>query len=353
MADEPRSRRTSELLSSYPDAIQTLEQPCDRQARVYTDAPTDYKVEPDGRIFVSSPCNTIITQFHSSEIFLPENETPLSIRCAFNGQRVLEMESRRLAVDDASYAILNLGQSFSSYIQSETEVEAFSVSFEPGFAEEVLRSLVTPDDQLLDVPKDDLGQPVLFFEKTYLHDEILSPQIFKLRDSVGKDWATYDWLEEQNHLLLEQLLHVHRNVKREIENLPAARRSTRAEIYLRLHRAKDFMDASLNQPLTLTQIAEVAWFSPHHFLRLFKQVFRETPHQYLTRKRIERAKHLLSKTDLSITDVCSEVGFESLGSFSWLFRRRVGISPETFRMRQRDEAAKKAILKKMPLRGSG
>lgn len=338
------------MLPSYPDAMQDCaEQRCPRQPRVYTDAPTSYKVAPDGRIFTSGPCNTIITQFRANEIYLPKNETTLSIRCAFNGQRVLEVDGGRLAVDDAAYTVLNLGQAFSSYIQSDTEVEAFSISFEPGFAEEVLRSLSTPADRLLDALKADYRQPVTFFEKIYQHDDTLSPLLFKIRGSVGTEWVTHTWLEEQSHFLLERLLQVHRNVQKEIERLPAVRSSTRAEIYLRLHRAKDFMDASLNQPIALSQIAEVAWFSPHHFLRLFKQVFHETPHQYLTRRRLEKAQHLLSKTDRSVTEICNEVGFESLGSFSWLFRRHVGMSPETFR----GMSSKKAILKKILLPAAG
>jgi AraC-like DNA-binding protein len=109
----------------------------------------------------------------------------------------------------------------------------------------------------------------------------------------------------------------------------------------------------LQQPLTLSQIAEVAWLSTHHFLRLFKRTFHETPHQYLIRKRIERAKYLLAHTDLSVTDVCLEVGFESLGSFSWLFRRRVGASPETFRLQNGNGVSRKRIWSQLALSAGG
>ena len=134
---------------------------------------------------------------------------------------------------------------------------------------------------------------------------------------------------------LVALLQAHRNVFREMERLPAARASTRTELYCRLNRARDFMEASLFEPLTIPMIASAAWFSPHHFLRLFKQAFGETPHQYLTRRRIQTARHLLARTDMSITDVCFAIGFESLGSFSLLFRRHVGVSPEAYRRQTR------------------
>jgi AraC family transcriptional regulator len=225
----------------------------------------------------------------------------------------------------------NLGQQIGNVIESATEVDSIVLGFWPGFAEEVLRTLTTPADKLLDNPKTTFFQPVQFFNQLYPHDQILSPTLFRIRAALDNNTITHGWLEEQNHLLLEGLLHVHRNVRREIEEIPAIRASTRTEIYQRLHNARDFMEASLDRPISIAQIAAAAWFSPHHFLRLFKQVFGETPHQYLIRRRLDRAKRLLTQTEMPITDICFAVGFESLGSFSWLFRQRVGQSPEQFR----------------------
>jgi len=74
--------------------------------------------------------------------------------------------------------------------------------------------------------------------------------------------------------------------------------------------------------------------SRYHFLRRFRDTFDTTPHQYLIQRRIEKAKELLRARRLSVTDVCFEVGFESLGSFSALFRRCVGSAPVTYRKRE-------------------
>jgi AraC-like DNA-binding protein len=82
-------------------------------------------------------------------------------------------------------------------------------------------------------------------------------------------------------------------------------------------------------------MAAVACLSPNHFLRTFKQLFHQTPHQYLISKRLEEARRLLSLTEMPVTDVCFSVGFESLGSFSWLFRHRTGVSPEAYRRQKR------------------
>src|SRR5678816_3864574 len=109
--------------------------------------------------------------------------------------------------------------------------------------------------------------------------------------------------------------------------------STTPEVLERLNRARKFIDLCYDLPLDLNEISSHACFSRYHFLRLFRQAFNKTPHQYLIERRIERAKELLRTDGLRVTDVCFEVGFQSLGSFSTLFRREVGHAPITYRER--------------------
>jgi hypothetical protein len=75
--------------------------------------------------------------------------------------------------------------------------------------------------------------------------------------------------------------------------------------------------------------------SPFHFIRRFQSVFGETPHQFRIRSRLDRAKYLLAVSDYSVTEVCLEVGFTSLGTFSDLFARRVGTAPSAYRRQVR------------------
>lgn len=103
----------------------------------------------------------------------------------------------------------------------------------------------------------------------------------------------------------------------------------------RLSRARDQLRESLPSALSIEEVARDARMSPFHFIRQFDAVFGETPHQYRTRARLEKAKHLLALSDYSVTDICMEVGFTSLGSFSDLFARRVGAPPSAYRRRIR------------------
>jgi AraC-like DNA-binding protein len=103
--------------------------------------------------------------------------------------------------------------------------------------------------------------------------------------------------------------------------------------YDRLVRARRFIDECFDQPIHLDVIAAQARLSRYHFLRQFQREFKKTPHEYLQERRLERAKQLLAAGHHSVTDVCYEVGFQSLGSFSTLFRRVVGQPPATYRAR--------------------
>ena len=99
----------------------------------------------------------------------------------------------------------------------------------------------------------------------------------------------------------------------------------------RLLRARDAMDRAYAQPLDVRAVAAVAHLSPAHFSRCFRDVFGETPHRYLQRRRVERSMFLLRETDRSVTDICFAVGFTSLGTFSRTFREIVGQPPSAYR----------------------
>jgi AraC-like DNA-binding protein len=107
------------------------------------------------------------------------------------------------------------------------------------------------------------------------------------------------------------------------------------ELFRRLCRSRDYLAAGLEQPLRLADAAREACLSPYHYHRLFARTFGETPLEFLTRLRIDRAKRLLARERLPVTEVCLAVGYESLGSFSSRFRSLVGRSPSEFQREMR------------------
>jgi AraC-like DNA-binding protein len=119
----------------------------------------------------------------------------------------------------------------------------------------------------------------------------------------------------------------------------------KAYLYRRIVQAKLFIDKNFGKNIDLNNIADSAYFSKYHFIRLYKKVYGKTPHRYLTLVRIEKAMQLL-RADMQVTDACFLVGFESLSSFSGLFKRVVGVSPSDYLIKQRKI---KAQILKTPL----
>jgi AraC-like DNA-binding protein len=104
-------------------------------------------------------------------------------------------------------------------------------------------------------------------------------------------------------------------------------------LYRRIVRAKLFIDEKYAENIDLENIADEAFFSKFHFIRLFKKTYAKTPHQYLTFVRIERSK-LLLQGDRPIAAICYEVGFDSVSTFTGLFKRIVGETPSAYQNRQ-------------------
>ncbi len=109
---------------------------------------------------------------------------------------------------------------------------------------------------------------------------------------------------------------------RSVADVPTARH---------LLRARDLVDARYFEPLTVADMAAAAGLSSAHFSRQFKATFRESPHQYLLTRRLERAASLLRATDWSVAKICFAVGWQSVGSFTTSFRRMLGLTPLAYR----------------------
>lgn len=101
----------------------------------------------------------------------------------------------------------------------------------------------------------------------------------------------------------------------------------------RMLRARDAMDRAYAEPLDIPTLARITHLSEAHFIRRFRSTFGETPHRYLQRRRVERAMFMLRETDRPVTDICLEVGFRSIGSFTTTFTTIVGVPPSGYRSR--------------------
>jgi AraC-like DNA-binding protein len=106
------------------------------------------------------------------------------------------------------------------------------------------------------------------------------------------------------------------------------------ELNRRMLRSRDAIDRAYAQPLDIANLSQIASVSEAHFIRTFKATFGETPHRYLQRRRVERAMFMLRESERSVTDICLDVGFTSLGTFSRTFRDIVRVTPSEYRARE-------------------
>lgn len=254
----------------------------------------------------------------------------LSVKSFSNGTAMYEIGNHAIEVDEQSYLILNYGQEYTVLIDSPSDVSAFCVFFRDGFAEEVSASLNTKPVMLLDDPARQ-SRRLEFFQTTRPRDRFLTPALYRFRSAFSLRSEEAGWVEEQTHAVMVGLLSAHQQVLNEVETVKAVRAATRTELYRRIHSARDYICSSLSEPITLDSMAAVACLSPNHFLRTFREIVGRSPHQYLVMKRLERAARLLETSDRTVTEIAFEVGFSSLGSFSWLFRRYHGIAPRQYR----------------------
>jgi AraC family transcriptional regulator len=255
----------------------------------------------------------------------------LSLKSVVRGSADWETDGRRFVVNQDCYLILNDLQRYTMTIDSPKRVKTFCIFFERGFVEEINRVMIEGDECLLDSPQDPRRLGLDFANCVEPNDSAVLGLLRQFHSELdcGRMPLT-DW--EKHFLRIGvQLVMERRDTLRAIVNLPALKASTREEVYRRLLRGRDFLLASLQDPIRLKDVAQAANLSPFHFHRSFARVFRETPHQYLTRHRLEMAARLLRSTEMSVTEVGLEAGFESVAAFSDIFRRYHGRSPLRYR----------------------
>ena len=265
-----------------------------------------------------------------------EHESHLSLKTVFSGREHYGVGGLRYVVDQTNYLLVNHGERYSSRIGAAREADSFSIFFERRFASETLRALAASDERLLDDPRKESSVPVEFYQTLYPRVGRLSALLTEMRGDITRLRADALLTEEKLHQLVAYLFESNLGMVLKASSLGAVRFSTRLEQYRRTLVARDFIEGNLVDGVRLAEVAAASCLSPFHLLRLFKEAFAETPHQYLTRRRLERARHLLASTTLPIWRIGHMVGFESPSFFSRLVSKHLGASPRELRRRLAD-----------------
>lgn len=276
-----------------------------------------------------------------SYLYYPVHWTSLSLKFAFGGSEYYTLDKMRYSVNDNSYLILNRDSIYESLINEEKPVETLTLNFTSEFVHDVFHSTFNTDEYLLDYPEVRDKIPVNFFQKLYPNDKKMRRKIEPLRNIINQPDYDTKQVNEVLHTLLEYIFRTQLNESKQAELIESKKRSTKYEIYNRLHKAKDYINSNPGEKIDLELLAKVSFLSPHHLLRKFRSAFAITPHQYLTQVRLQKAKEMLINSPNPVTEICNDVGFESLSSFSMLFKKHFLQSPENYRL----NFSKKSIFK--------
>jgi AraC family transcriptional regulator len=184
---------------------------------------------------------------------------------------------------------------------------------------------------LLEKPFDSLPFDFTYLER--MHSDVTLRQSVLSLIGLGESCSSFASLQADSQIrdLFEALLMQNQEAYKHSQNIQAVKASTRVEIFRRIAAARDWMEANFAGDSNLEKIATVAAMNSQHFLRMFKQVYAITPHQFLIDLKLQRAKELLGASDVTINEVCQVIGFDSSFSFSVLFKKRFGVSPSQFR----------------------
>jgi AraC family transcriptional regulator len=209
----------------------------------------------------------------------------LSIKAAWGGHEDYFVDGRRVAVDDDTFIIFNEGRTYASQVRARAPMQSFSIFFRPGMADEVLRTVSRTDEALLDESQDRSRMAVEFSEHSRRHDPAITPVLRYIQKQVAAGLDDESWYEEQLYFLLHRMFTLHRRDASAKRAIPAARATTRRELFRRLGLALDFINTRFTERIGLEEMAAAAMLSPYHFLRVFKAVHGMTPSAYLREKR--------------------------------------------------------------------
>lgn len=261
-----------------------------------------------------------------------------AINMIFSGAADYQIGNRELTLFPESFIFLNHTTTYSRNINSEVKVNSMSVLFDPEFIRDFEYSRTTADHQLLEQPEA-AGQQEDFQKKQPFFVESIYPlqgnmkfNLLHLKKHIDQGSTDQLLLNSYlEHCLINYYDLYHFEVTSREASLKFLSPVTKSEILRRLAIARDYIISNYNKNICLEDIARIACLSVNHFLRTFKQAYQQSPHQFLTRVRLQQAKYFLKNTDYPINEIVDIVGFECPSSFIRLFRNSFQVTPGQYR----------------------
>jgi AraC family transcriptional regulator len=267
------------------------------------------------------------------EFYHPVRSQGFAIKYVTEGIERYTLNGQKYPVEAGKYLLSNIINEGYVQIESRQNVKGICINLTPTLLTEVVASHQRPDTAFTDPA---LGQ---FFCTTQFLDNQYSAQHTQLGHLLMQlaHHTQHEKVAETEidmaffYAVAERIITDQKPVFRQLQAIQSLKSATKKDLYRRVLRGKDFIDASFLMPLSIGQVAHEAGMSEYHFFRLFKMVFDQTPNQYIIQKRLERGHLLLCQDRNSVTAAALESGFSDIYSFSKAFKKHFGCSPNTLK----------------------
>ncbi len=275
------------------------------------------KPDSDTLFFNSFGRKNIVFIFKTSYYRHSDFTGSLSFKSALYGEEIYEFDNTRIKVDQQKYLLLNNGRTYCNEVEKNKSVYTLSVFFEEKYFQNVLSSFMSSNEALLDSVYDSKIQQINLFENLYIKNAELIHLLQVFNNSVETSKLTQAELEKFVYDLSVLILKEQKKIiKERTNNIKAAKRSTRIELCRRAHKVKDYIDSCYDEEISLQKLSEVAYLSPFHLLRVFKQVFSQTPHQCITQTRLQKANELLQRDEHTRKEIAQKIGMPDIRSLN-------------------------------------
>ncbi len=249
----------------------------------------------------------------------PAHETPYLLVANFRESGQYILNDRKVTASDSHFYMLNPGDRLEIDQRKKHALQTFLVAFDHAFVNDAFQGALCSAGPMLDGVTEGTAARLSVPSVPFLMTPNISHLLYATLQSSQEDEILAEVLLSFFPLLGD--------VSSRLEDLKAVKHSTREEIYRRIFVAEEFMREHLSETVSLDQMAAAACLNRFHFLKLFKEMRHITPHQYLTKLRLDQAYQQLKTGSVSVSEVCYAVGFQSPASFSHLFKRAYGCAP--------------------------
>ena len=292
-------------------------------------APMDAHGKPAGQTIMGK--NTF-----SSSVLRPGSQSfvsPLALYYSLQDSYKIRTDRGHYTVSPSTFVVLDEGQQAEITVEPNTAPRAVTLVFDQKYISDLARSFGAPLTSSLDVDSDGI---VVRFPECIQHETAfeIGPNLRALSAACLRN-EPQESIAEKFRAVAECVVLVFSAANRQIESIDSVRPGTRAELYRRIQRAYVCIQDNYNEELCLEKIARVACMSPHHFHRVFSQVYGITPLRALADRRMQMAHKLLETTDTPVSAICRAVGYHSAPTFSNLFRAKFGMPPSLLQQRSR------------------